>query len=114
MNNDTARMGAKKVNKTEKAKADEKKLFEQNAKVCELDVGDGATRASVVVPKIAHGYEGIYRRFISGKLIYVPDPNSDTGKIEMPIAALFNPLEGIFDLSKCGNAGQYSSIAVHL
>jgi hypothetical protein len=64
----------------------------------------------IVIPDIARGYEDIYRRFINGKLIYKPDPKSDAGKIELPIAALKNPLEGEFDLSQCGDTGKYLSI----
>jgi len=51
-----------------------------------------------------------YPRFLNGKLIYKPDPNSDKGRIELRIADLTNPLEGTFDLSKCGDAAQYLSI----
>jgi len=54
--------------------------------------------------------ERIYQLFYNGKLVYKPDPNSDRGKIELPIAALTNPLEGEFNLSGCGDAGQYLSI----
>lgn len=49
--------------------------------------------------------------FLNGKLIYKPDPNSDNGKIELLIIDLQNPLEGTFDLSQCGDAGQYLSIS---
>jgi hypothetical protein len=56
-------------------------------------------------PKLAD-----YQRFLNGKLIYKPDPYSDAGMVVMPIADLPNPLEGEFDLSKCGDAGQYLSI----
>ena len=63
------------------------------------------------IPEIARGYEYIYRRFIGGKLVYKPDSNSDAGKIELPISSLLNPLEGTFDLSGCGDAGNYISIA---
>jgi len=54
--------------------------------------------------------EDIFRLFCSGKLVYKPDPSSDMGKIELPIASLANPLEGTFDLSGCGDAGRYLSI----
>src|SRR3546814_332503 len=57
------------------------------------------------------GYKDIYQRFIKGVLVYRPTEGSDVGKIELPIADLGNPLEGTFDLSKCGDAGQYLSIA---
>lgn len=55
--------------------------------------------------------EDIYRQFLSGVLIYRPDPNSDEGMITLKISDLINPLEGTFDLSNCGDTGQYLSIA---
>lgn len=56
-------------------------------------------------------HEDIYERFLKGVLVYRPNEGSDVGKIELPIAALTNPLGSPFDLSKCGNTGQYLSIA---
>jgi V8-like Glu-specific endopeptidase len=64
-----------------------------------------------VVPIIAQGYEEVYRRFLKGVLVYRPQEGSDAGRIDMPIAALTNPLEGTFDLSRCGDTAQYLSIA---
>ncbi|MBL8677229.1 MAG: hypothetical protein JNJ47_07430, partial [Alphaproteobacteria bacterium] len=63
------------------------------------------------MPGIARGHEGVYERFLRGILVYRPQEGSDVGMIEMPIADLANPLEGIFDLSRCGDAGNYLSIA---
>ena len=63
----------------------------------------------IAIPDIARGYEDIYRRFLGGKLIYT-DPTSKA-KRELPIRALANPLEGTFDLSGCGDTGQYLSIS---
>lgn len=54
--------------------------------------------------------EDIHDRFLKGKLIYKPNKDNDIGKMELRIADLANPLEGEFDLSKCGDAGQYLSI----
>lgn len=54
--------------------------------------------------------EDIYRHFMGGKLVYRPDPKSDAGKIEFLFAKLSNLLEGEFDLSSCGDTGQYLSI----
>jgi|GEM_PF-5925720 len=68
-----------------------------------------STKSSI--PKAILSYEEIYQRFINGKLVYKPNPESEEGIIELPIAGLNNPLEGIFDLSKCGNVGKYVSIA---
>lgn len=65
----------------------------------------------IVVPKIVIGHEEFYLRFIKGKLIYRPNSSIDVGRIELPFAALANPLEGAFDLSQCGDAGQYLSIS---
>ena len=66
----------------------------------------------VVIPEVARGYEAIYQRFLKGVLIYRPNGDgNDTGRINLPIAALGNPLEGVFDLSGCGDAGQHLSIA---
>ena len=65
----------------------------------------------VAIPEVACGYEEVYERFLKGKLIYKPQEGSDVGRIDLPIAALANPLEGTFDLSKCGDAGNYFSIS---
>lgn len=65
----------------------------------------------IAIPEIARGHEEFYRRFMNGKLIYKPDPNSDIGRIEMPFAALANPLGGTFDLKDCGDTGQHLSIS---
>lgn len=62
----------------------------------------------IPIPKIARGYEEEYRLFYNGKLIY--NPNNGNPRIELPIAALANPLEGRFDLSSCGHAGAYLGI----
>jgi hypothetical protein len=76
-----------------------------------LDIVPLPILSDIIIPEIAKGYEEIYQRFLRGKLIYKPDPNSDQGKIELPIAALANPLEGTFDLSRCSDTGKYLSIS---
>lgn len=53
----------------------------------------------------------IFEQFYNGKLIYRPDPASNAGMVTLSISALKNPLEGTFDLSNCGDAGKYLSIA---
>ncbi len=63
------------------------------------------------IPEIAHGHEAVYLRFLKGVLIYRPTAGSEVGQIILPIAQLMNPLEGRFDLSKCGDAGKYLSIS---
>lgn len=65
----------------------------------------------IKIPEIARGYEDIYRRFLMGKLIYKPDPKSDKGRIELPIRVLNDPLDGVFDLSRCGDSWKYISIS---
>lgn len=63
------------------------------------------------IPDIAKGHEDIYLRFVKGSLIYKPNKDNDVGNIELPFAALPNPLEGTFDLSSCGDTGKYLSIS---
>ena len=63
----------------------------------------------IAIPEVARGYEDVYRRFLGGKLIYT-DPTSKA-KTELPIRALANPLEGTFNLSGCGDTGNYLSIS---
>jgi len=65
----------------------------------------------VMIPETAKGYEEIYRRFVMGKLLYKPDPNSDNGVIELYFKDLDNPLEGTFDLAGCGDSNKYISIS---
>jgi hypothetical protein len=57
------------------------------------------------------GHEEIYQQFLNGTLIYRPNPQSDEGMIQLKISDLLNPLEGTFDLSKCGDMGKYLSIS---
>jgi hypothetical protein len=64
-----------------------------------------AVGRGIVIPEIAKSYEEIYLRFINGKLIYSPLPGNDTGRIELLMAELTNPLMGTFDLSRCGKYG---------
>ena len=53
----------------------------------------------------------IYQRFLNGVLIYRLQEGSDVGRIDLRISDLLNPLEGTFDLSQCGDTGQYLSIS---
>ena len=62
-------------------------------------------------PPVAQGHEEIYDRFLNGKLIYRPNPGSDEGKVELRIADLADPLEGTFDLSRCGDMEKHLSIS---
>ena len=65
----------------------------------------------IPLPPIAQGYEAIYERFLNGVLIYRPDGKSDNGRINLRISDLVNPLDGTFDLSQCGDTGNYLSIS---
>ena len=76
-----------------------------------LEYNDDPIKIDHYYPPVAQGYEEIYDRFLNGKLIYRPNPGSDEGKIELRIADLDNPLEGTFDLSRCGYTGNYLSIS---
>jgi hypothetical protein len=68
-------------------------------------------KGGLPIPEIARGHEEIYQRFVNGALIYRPNGDgADTGMITIPLSALSNPLEGEFDLSRCGDAGKYLSI----
>lgn len=76
--------------------------------VDEMQVGQSSWKAWYGVV----GHEDIYERFLKGRLVYRPNEGSDEGKIELPIAALKNPLGSTFDLSSCGDTGKYLSIAI--
>jgi hypothetical protein len=77
----------------------------------ELKAATVVRAPAVPIPPVARGFEAIYQRFLNGVLIYRPKPDNDAGMIKLPIAALRNPLESTFDLSKCGDIGQYLSIS---
>lgn len=64
--------------------------------------------SGIVIPDITRGYEDVYLRFLGGALIY---KKGQPGEVKLPIAALANPLEGVFDLSRCGDSGQHLSIS---
>jgi hypothetical protein len=70
------------------------------------------TNSKPSLPLVARGHEAIYQRFLNGALIYRPNRDgNDDGRINLPIRALMNPLDGTFDLSRCGNTGKYLSIS---
>lgn len=84
----------------------------QNKPLCSLKSEEPTEHPTEAgIPKVALGYEDTYKRFLSGRLVYRPNEESDAGRIELRIADLANPLEGTFDLSKCGDAGKYLSIS---
>lgn len=64
--------------------------------------------SGIPIPLIAKGYEEIYKRFYNGRLIY---KKGQPDEVVLPFSGLSNPLEGTFDLSRCGDAGRYLSIA---
>ena len=63
-------------------------------------------RNNIISPQDQEIFSSLYK----GKLIYRPNPESDEGMVVLCISNLQNPLEGTFDLSPCGDAGQYLSI----
>jgi len=70
----------------------------------------------LVMLKTTHGItdpqeKETLHRFYNGKLIYRPIAGSDDEIITLHISGLKNPLKGTFDLSSCGDTGQYLSIA---
>ena len=73
-----------------------------------------ATILNVHLSTLAYGMEADNSDnldyFRAGILIYRPKPPSDEGIIRIPFATLQNPLEGTFDLSQCGDAGNYLRI----
>lgn len=77
----------------------------------ELVYTDDPIKVFDYYPPVAERYEDIYDRFLNGKLIYKPDPSNDERKVELRIADLEDPLNGIFDLSCCGNMENYLSIS---
>jgi hypothetical protein len=57
------------------------------------------------------GCEQICPEFLNGKLIYRPKMGSDEGMIVFKISDLWNPLGGTFNLSQCGDTGDFLSIS---
>ncbi|MBM3611062.1 MAG: hypothetical protein FJX18_06040 [Alphaproteobacteria bacterium] len=71
----------------------------------------GSIRAPLrAYPPIAIGHEADYDRFLNGVLTYKPNKDNDIGLVYLCIRDLVNPLDGTFDLSKCGDTGKYVSI----
>jgi hypothetical protein len=64
--------------------------------------------AAIPLPIIARGYEDVCRRFIRGVLIYKQGTDEE---VRLPISALADPLDGVFDLSGCGDTGNNISIS---
>lgn len=58
-------------------------------------------------PEIARGHEDIYRTFLNGVLIY---NKGQRDEVRLRIVDLLNPLDGVFDLSRCGDTGNYLSV----
>ena len=59
-------------------------------------------------------YDEIYERFLNGKLIYKPNPDSNNGIVTLKISDLPNPFNGTFDLSGCGCAAEYLVITTNI
>jgi len=64
-----------------------------------------------LVPAVAVGYEADLERFMRGVLVYKPNPGSDVGRVDIPIAGLADPLAGTFDLSRFSDVR--SSVSIH-
>lgn len=63
------------------------------------------------IPEIVRGHEEVYLRFLRSKLIYKPNTGDDDGRREFPIASLWDPLSGTFDIRGCGDSDKYLSIS---
>lgn len=66
----------------------------------------------IPIPEIAKGHEGLYKQFISWKLIY---KKGQPDQVILPFSSFLNssnPLEGTFDLSQCGNTGKSLIISI--
>ena len=61
------------------------------------------------IKEVFPGNEEDFRRFLNGRLIYKAD--NDIDNIELRIGDLDNPLNGTFDLSKCGDIRKNLSIS---
>ena len=70
-----------------------------------------AAAAKLVLPVAAKRHEQAYQNFLNLILVYKPYDNSDKGKVILPVKDLENPLDGVFDLSNCGDAAQRLSIS---
>jgi hypothetical protein len=84
-------------------------------RVGELEAREVAVRAvsqvelpiRMGIPEIALGNEAIYERFMNGRLLY---EGREIGQIKNILNFNRETLEGTFDLSGCGDAGQHLSI----
>lgn len=88
----------------EKRRLDEEARKKKTEVIPVRPIGDG-----IVIPDwiTKDADKSVYRMFLGGALIY---KKRELDEIKMPIAALVNPLEDVFDLSRCGDAGNYLSI----
>jgi hypothetical protein len=96
------------------AKQNTEKLSEQletTAKGWKLNALEKRLEVAEVrpVPPIACGYEQVYQKLLKGVLVY--NKHHYRNEIKLPIAALWDPLEGTFNLSLCGDAGKYLNIS---
>ncbi len=55
-------------------------------------------------------HRDVFWSLFKGRLTYKPNPNSEEDQVNLFISSFPNPLEGEFDLSKCGDTGHYLSI----
>jgi len=79
---------------------------------CRLYIAQPSYEAGPSMSIATHGYEAIYERFLNGVLIYRPNRDgSDIGTVALPIKELKDPMDGTFDLSRCGDSGKYLIIS---
>jgi hypothetical protein len=112
------------VQREQEATRHEAAVAAERARAAQLETALAEARAAIVpippvIPAIATGHEAFYQRFLAGRLEYRPTPGSDAGLVVLPIADLLrpiassaNPLSATFDLSRCGDAGEYLSINI--
>ena len=97
------------------AAAAEQKDDDEEEDVDEAAVAGAEEAKKIPMPVAARGYEEVYRRFLNGILIYTPNEGGAAEQLVRQCLLIKdlrpNPLEGVFDLSACGDAGQYLSIS---
>ena len=89
----------------EKQRQDKMAEERQQKEIADIERERQLTVSRIRTPAVARVYEEIYERFMTGRLLY---EGREIGRI----SDMCNPntLEGTFNLSGCGNAGQYLSI----
>ncbi len=68
-------------------------------------------QTNLLIRSIVTNNERAYQEFLNLRFVYKPHPHNDTGRIVFSVNRLENPLEGQFNLSRCGDASKHVSIA---